>query len=91
MENLDERISALSVQDGDILVVRSPRALYTDAARRIALELEKACAKAGFKCPVLVLDSGLLIDVIRHVPGESPFITRAELPTLIREAENKRL
>jgi len=77
MDDLDARIAVLNVQKGDALVVRTARPVPDGVRRRIQEVISTALAKAGApEAPVLVLDSGLTIEVLRHVPGKSPFITR---------------
>lgn len=92
MNDLDGRIAVLNVQEGDVLVFRTSHLIPAEAARHISDMIDRKLVEAGApRVPVLVLDAGSTLEVLRHVPGKSPFVTRAELPNAIRDIEKRRL
>lgn len=82
--DLAGRIAVLSVQDGDILIFKTDERLSDSQVARIRDGFDGALARAGApKCPILVLERGASIEVLRPLPGESPFVSRADIASML--------
>ena len=70
-ESLDDQLKVLvhRLEEGDMLVIRSPRMMSYEQARHIASRVEHVAAPV--KARVLVLDNGLSLDVVRKLPGRT--------------------
>lgn len=63
--DLEQTIQKLALEDGDVIVVRSPKPLRQDVIGVIRMQLHHLIDCSGKKAQVLVLDDGLSIEVLK--------------------------
>jgi hypothetical protein len=69
-----------------VIVIEAQGSLQTMARERIIATVQRALKDAGIvPPPILVIDNGMRFDVVRAVPGTSPFIMRNEVATVVQD------
>ena len=69
MDDLEARVRKLDVEDGDLLVITSPRRLAMEQAKRLGQTIDQVAGAVGLKVTALVLDDGMDLKVIRKCTG----------------------
>ena len=69
MDDLEARVRKLDVEDGDLLVITSPRRLSMEQAKRLGQTIDQVAGAVGLKVTALVLDDGMDLKVIRKCIG----------------------
>ena len=69
MDDLEARVRKLDVEDGDLLVITSPRRLSMEQAKRLGQTIDQVAGAVGLKVTALVLDDGMDLKVIRKCTG----------------------
>ena len=69
MDDLETRVRKLDVEDGDLLVITSPRRLSIEQAKRLGQTIDQVAVAVGLKVTALVLDDCMDLKVIRKRTG----------------------
>jgi hypothetical protein len=79
-------VKHLALGAGDVIVIEAQGSLQTIARERISATIQRALKDAGIvPPPIIILDNGMRFEVVRAVPGTSPFVMRNEVATIVQD------
>jgi len=82
---IEDKIATLSVQKGDIVVVRAKEPMSKPQHDYLKATVQEALTAAGHsEVPVLIFDDGIIVETLRV--GEQYLLTTEELNKLVTKA-----